>query len=472
MKHLTLLTMFLAVLMSAGAQQMNKQIGAENKKYNPWQIDEMIIIGKHEGLTIGVTKNYKSIAQNVQVIAFDDNMNMVHSLDIPDTKMDHAEVASLFDGKIYILIYHDKKWDGTYDYNRVVLDAKTLKPIGEPKTIFSYKHSTAEDNYLWVSQSPDGMLTAIIDISVVERQDKYSATEILLDEEMNIEWQRNYPIHWLSNMIVTNDGEIITIGRSKGKEANKIYFSIIDDVNGIDLSQQTSVVIDRTELICYRDNKILAVGIGTDPANKKEFKYFGISADTKTSNINIDYKTITNNDKCVFAGVDMGSKLDPKKNYYLKLQHCKETDYGAVSTIFNRANTDGFKIVGMLVFAIDNNGNIIWNKMVRNNLYSKPAPNRLDYALCVEGSDTYLVGAESHKGPATYDIDKKIDMQKLNTGAKGIAIYHFDANGSVTKKLDILDKSVFFGKYVKKINDEYVGLMTTPIGVSMIKFKF
>lgn len=464
--------MFLAVLVSAGAQQMNKQIGAENKKYSSWQIDEMIIVGKYDSLTIGVTKNYKSIAQNVQVIAFDDNMNMVHSVDIPDTKLDHAEMASIFEGKIYILIFHYKKWDGSYEYNRAVLDAKTLTLIGEPNTVFSYKHKSSEEHYLWASQSPDGLLAAIIDISVVERKDKYAAVEILLDEEMNIEWQRDYPIYWLSNMMVTNDGEIITLGRSKGKGANKIYFSVIDQNNGIDISQQTSVAIEKTDLICYRDNKILAVGFGNDPENKREIKYFGISADTKTSTVNIDYKTVTNNDKCVFDGVDLGKKLDPRKNYYLKLKNCKETDYGAVATLVNYPNKYDINIVGMLVFAIDKNGSIIWNKMVRNNLFSKYEPTKLFYALCVEGSDTYLVGTESHKGPATYTVDKKINKQNLNSGGKGIAIYHFDANGSVTKKLDILDKPMFFGKHVKKIGDEYVGFITTVNGVSMIKFRF
>ena len=146
---------------------------------------------------------------------------------------------------------------------------------------------------------------ALIHIVTNKKTGTLDGTEILLDEEMNVEWRKDYPIHAMSNMVVTDDGEIIIMGTSKyeTQERSKIYISILSAENTNDYSTTAELSVGNTQLVGLSGNKVLAIGAGTSIESKKEVKYFGLALNIVDGLFNISYKTLTSFEKAVFENI-------------------------------------------------------------------------------------------------------------------------------------------------------------------------
>lgn len=486
MKRTTLLLLFVSVLMMAGAQNKTYSVGALNKKFNYAEASNMIILGQQDGLTIGVTNRYAGVLKNyfkkeLKVVAIDENTNIVRSIEIPETKDCYIQTATYYDGKVYILASHREK-HSTY-YDRYVVDATTMQTIGEKKNIYTYTSERKDDSYQWVSQSPNGTLAALVHITTNRKSDKFEAVEILLDEEMNIEWQRDYPIYALSNMMVTDDGEIITLGYSGQKAGTKsrISISVISESNAYDLREETTVTIWDIRLAGYKNGKILGMGLGLNASDKNEINYFGISADIKSQAINIGYQSLTDNDKCVYNNIDYGKRARNVNIDALRLRHCQLTGTGAVATLTNSwivetCNQNGGCSIksyceGIIIFGIDDNGNIIWHHGIRKSMKQNGYPTMMSEAVCVEGNDVYLIQSESPKWPTSYSVSKRVKTQKMNTGTKVLAKYHINADGEIEKSVEAIEKSASFDSNTYKTDSKHIGFLLNSSGASIVNIR-
>ncbi len=460
---------------------MNYSIGTEDKKIKWPQVNGMIIVGQQDGLTLGVTNRYTRVINNyikreIMVVALNDNMNTVRSIEIPDTKDRYAQTATFYEGKIYILTSRKEK--GNVYYERIAVDPATMQQIGEIKSIYTYTSERKDDSYQWIEQSPNGTLSALVHITTNRKSDKFEAVEIMLDEEMNIEWRRDYPIYSLTNMMVTDDGEIITLGSGKAG----VYISVLNESNSIDIQEKTSVTVTNTKLIGYKDGKILGIGIGVNRDDKNDIQYFGISADVKKQEINIGYQSLTDADKNVFRNNDIGRKAYTPGFETLDLLHCQPTDFGGVATIQCRwavetCNQNGgcsitSYISGILIFGVDQNGDIVWHHAIRSAQKQNGLFSHLTNALCVEGNDVYFLTAESPKWPTHYTIEKKVKFKKMNNGTKSLAVYHINANGAITKNVEKMKKALVINDNTKKFGDTHIGFIIYSSGIAMIKMKF
>ena len=481
MKRIVFSLMCVLFFVTAGAQTMTKTVTPENKKVNNGQVSDIRYLAEEDGLMIAVTNDYSIVLGNymkrcIMALAIDKDMNVVRSVEIPESKRSKILATSYFEGNIYILTSH-KDRNGTI-YERFVVDSRNMQMVGEPKTIFTYNKERKDDDYVWASQSPNKTLTGLIHITTNRKSDKFEAVEILLDEEMNIEWQREYPIYSLSNMFVTDDGELITIGRSSGSAAS-IYISVVNEANAYDISAETPIYIDDVRLVSIKNGKILGLGYGSTEEN---IAYFGISANVKTQETHFDYKTISDMDRNVFANKDQGKKSKSPSVDRILLKHSQATDFGAVATIQNRwvvevCDQNGACRVtsyqeGVLIFGVDVDGNITWHHAIRSSLKQKGFPTLIANAVCVEGDDVYFIQSEKPNWPATYTLTKKLSTFKVNGGSKTLGVYHIGPNGSIAKSTETLDKSTIMTEKTIKSGDSHIGFLSTGRGASMIKMKF
>lgn len=484
MKRFFLFFALVSLIYTAGSQNITKTIGQENKKINVGQINGMKILGKDDGLTIAVTNKYNSVLGNYikkecQILALDENTNIVRSLEIPETK-DHTIVASsIYEGKIYILTQYEKRHDVTFQ--RYVIDSKQMTLVGEPTTILSYQTQRKDNDYNWVEQSPNGLLTGFIHITTNRKSDKFEAYEMLLDEEMNVEWRHEYPIYSLSNIFVSDDGEILTFGKSAWQKGqpSKIYFSLITADNSSDYSEDTRLAITDSRLISYNNGKLLGTGIGVTPTNNEGVEYFGFVLDTKKSTVNISYQPLTDVDKNVYSDFDLGRRVITPSTDALVMRHCKATDFGGVCTIQQRwavqiCNQNGgcsvtYYMSGTIVYGLDDNGEIIWHHPIRSNCLQKNNNLLLANSLLVKGNDIFFLQSENPKWPATYDIKKSEKTFKVSKGSKVIGVYHIDANGAISKYNELLLKKGILAGSMEVVDDEYIGFLSLGKGATMIK---
>ena len=486
MKRIFILVMMIATFATAAAQSFNMTVGNENKKVNVAEVDAMKVVGKEGGLTIVATNQYASVLgafakKSCVVMALDDDMNIVRMAELPETKDCYVQAATMNDGKVYVLTSNTSR-KGTV-FERFEVDVATMQTVGAATKIFEYSKERKDANYYWVAQSEDGSLTGLVNITTNRRSDKFEATEMLLDEEMKIEWSRDYPIYSLTNLMVTEEGQLVTIGvgGNKDEKENRVYVSVIDETNAMDMRGTTKTVVEGVRLASFKNGKALAIGYGINPEDKREIRYMGIMADTKTQEIKVNVRSLTEEERCVFGNLNLGKSPKKLNSDFFLLDHCQATEYGAVGTLQQRwsvercDNKGNCSItsygMGIVVFAIDNDGEFVWHHAIRSNLIQGGYPMLVKNALCVDGGDVYFMQTENPKWPATYDISKSVSKQKTNGGSKAIGIYHIGANGAIEKSVKTLDQKAVLSRTMYKIDDTYIGFTAQARGARMVKIK-
>lgn len=484
---LLLIALVLFAVTPSWSQTISGTLGAENKEFNAFEASHATIVGFEGNTTYFVTHKYKPILtgamrKNCMVTAVDDQMNLLKSVEIDGTDDDDVASATMFEGKIYILLRRETRKD--LSFIRYVVDAQSMTTVGEPTTIFSYTSERKDDCYRWVEQSPNKSLTGIVHIVTNKKTGTLDGTEILLDEEMNVEWRKDYPIHAMSNMVVTDDGEIIIMGTSKyeTQERSKIYISILSAENTNDYSTTAELSVGNTQLVGLSGNKVLAIGAGTSIETKKEVKYFGLALNIVDGLFNISYKTLTSFEKAVFENIIPERKPKDPDIYNLMIMNCQLTKFGGVGTIqqrwgITRCNQQGicsttYYHQGTLMIGIDNNGEILWHHPILANYIEQETSQQMFNTITVIDNDTYFIQSEEPKWGESAEITKSAKNFRLKNGSENLAVYRVDANGKISKHVVKFSVNKMLVCGLVSRDDEYIGLTCEPRKVAMLKLKF
>lgn len=482
-----LLTLAFAVLSTlAIGQPLTINYGNEWKKNNVREVNDMTFVGEYNNYTIATTSRYSVLMnyyakKECMLLALDKDMNIAKSLVIPESKDDEIIAASINNGKAYLLTYHTEKKKESF--NRWVVDLESMAVEGTATEIFNYSKERKDNTYQWVAQTEDNSVTGLVFITTNKKSDKFESKQFLFDEEMKLEWQREYPLYSVSQILVTEDGEIVTLGRSveKEKNASKIYATVINDDNAQDVSATANLMVTDTRLISYSKGKILMMGMGVNVSNSKDTRYFGATIDIASGEMNASYRSLSQLDLNVFNGDNKGRKSDPIAYDAFVMQHCKATQFGAVGTLQVRwavetCNSQGACNVkyyqqGVLLFAINDEGEFLWHYPIRSDYAENGLSMLIGNSLIAKGDDIYFLQTEHAKWPATYDLTKSMKTLKIHKGSKMIGIYHVAPDGSMTKtKEQLTKKTVLVGK-AKNFNNSYIGFLSKGKGVTPIELK-
>lgn len=482
-----LLTLLFAAIASIGmGQTLTVNYGNEWKKNNVSEINDLDIVGVHNGLTIATTHRYGTFfnaykKKECMVVALDKGMNITRSLAIEGSDDDEVMASSISNGKLYILTYHKER--GKEAFNRWVVNLESMTAEGAPQEVYSQSRERKDKTYQWVAQTEDRSVTGLVFITTNRKSDKFEANQFLLDEEMKIEWQREYPLHSMSQMLVTEDGEIITLGRSAEREntPSKIYATIINEDNTQDVDVTANLVVTDLRLISYSKGKMLIMGLGLNVSNKKEVRYFGATLDFATGKMNASYQSLTQLDLNVFNGDNQGRNSDPIGYDAFVMRHWKSTQFGAVGTLQVRwavetCNTQGacnikYYQQGVLIFAINDNGEILWHFPIRSDYAENGLSLLMANSLLVDGDDVYFVQTEHAKWPESYDLTKSMKTLKLHKGSKMIGVYHVSADGKMSKTKQQLEKKAVLAGTAKRFHNNYIGFLTLGKGVTPVELK-
>ena len=480
-------TLAFAMMATLGmAQTINIEYGADWKKSNVQEINDMKLVGEYKDYTVATSHRYAAfihiyVKKECMVLLLDKDMKIAKSLLIEGSGDDEVMAASVNEGKLYLLTLHQEKSKETV--NRWVVNLESMAVEGSAQPQFSQSKERKDKTYHWVAQTDDNAVTGLVIITTNKKSDKFEAYQFLFDEEMNKEWQRDYPLNSMSQVLVTEEGEIITLGRSeeKNRTPSKIYASVITEDNAQDVVVTADLIVTDTRLLRYRKGKVLMMGLGLNVSDPKDVRYFGASIDIDKGEMNASYKSMTQLDLNVFNGDNQGRNSDIIDLDAYVMRHCKATDFGGVGTLqvrwsVERCDNKGSCTIqyfqqGVMVFAISDDGEILWHFPIRSDYVENQIPYLMANSLIVEGDDVYFLQTEHAKWPATYDLSKSMKTLKLQGGSKMIGIYHVSADGRMTKTKQEISKKAVLAGTAKKFNNGYLGYLTTGKGVTPVKIK-
>ena len=483
MKKTSLLFMMLLSIMTATMAQ-TVSVGAFNKSFNILETQNAKIVGTYNGHYLAVTNNYSGFFRclNCMVLEIDDNMNIVRQIEFQDTKGDEVSAASLYEGKVYVLLTHETRNEMTF--KRYVVDVASLQLNGDPTVIHKYETVRKDRVYHWVAQSPDKSLTGLVNIVLNKKNDNFTAVEMLLDEEMNVEWRQEYQIRAMDDLMVTNDGELITMGKTvqtRG-EASKIFLTHLDADNAQDFSQTIDISIDRVKLISYKNGKILAMAMGISVGDKRSFKYCGIAYDIPKNEANVSYRTLTDEEKCVVYNYKTGGTTREIYSDFMTLTGCEATSEGGAFSIrlirgVTTCNSQGqcntvFYGFGSILVGINSNGDVVWHHPIRSYCKNNGVDFFIRSAICESDGNVYYLQSENPKWGESYNIAKKAAKLNPMKGSKALGIYRVTPDGGISKSVQPLEKKLTLTSEIHNIDNTHIGFLTLRKGVSMLKMKF
>lgn len=494
MKRLSILALLVALTAAAMAQvtMPNYTVGDFNKDYSIQKADhtKMLYSGNGEYIIAAQNVKVKMLSmelRDIEVIATDQNLKTKRSVSLPTDKAFHLVDAKYVDGNVNLLLSCYQE-DVAFVYYRAVVNAQTMKVTTQPVEVVRLP-AKAKDNTLdWSAWSANQDFFGLVLLNLVHGTNEYTVKEVLMDEAFNVLWNKIYDLNALQDMMVTNEGEMVTIGLSKGNGPVNIvmnYLDVEDEKTFVYRSDNTS--LHSISLLNMVNGNIVACGnVESDKSNKRNTYYdaiYGFAYNIKSEEGGMKVQKLNDDELNI-----LGNRSIKKPN---KFGYADAFAFGAKTTtsyggaaVFNRnysvttrqsngmTFTDYF-IVGSVTFGVDTTGRIVWHKPFRTEFVDGEQHYFGHLYMLTENDVVYLLQEEAAKAPATYDLNVAVKRFSLITNAHAIATYGIDRQGNVTKGLlKMPDKGAMMGNLNRVGDGKYLMLSCDRRDAQLIEVKF
>ena len=479
MKRLSLFLAAAMLAMSAVAQPSMPtfRFGEATKGYDYMMSHNSHIIAEQGNELLIATWETRGILGacipwGLQVVAVDTNMKVLRQVSLPDTKRSVLLFANYVEGKVYLL------YRGEYvaDYHRAVIEPKTMT-LERCESVFDSMPGT----YYWTAKSDNGLFYAIADVYVHPVSKEVGHRQMLLDEKLEVLWEKRFETNMMSNLKVSDDGEVYLFGSRYDKASREtIMAAHVLDVDDEKSAEGRVAVgeVHRLALLNIVGGKVVAAGFIRTPESPKKKDCFdqmvGIALDIRTGDVKAATVRFNSDELNVF-----GNKSTKKENKVgmadaLVMANSIGTNYGGVLllqrcwkvTTHSTKSPDvhDYYTMGSLAFAVDTTGAILWSKPFRTvngerTGQSADIPCYGDAPMMAEGDNVYVMLPEPSKTPATYDIAAVGSKIMLGNRAHAYVVYGIDREGTVVKQIPVpKDKGSLMDNFVRQAPGKYVGI--------------
>ena len=411
--------------------------------------------------------------KGLQVVAVDTNMKVLRQVSLPDTKMSELVFANYVEGKVYLL------YRGEYvaEYHRAVIDPRSMT-IESCVSVFDSMRGT----YYWTAKSDNGLFYALADVFVHPVSKEVGHRQMLLDEKLEVLWEKRFETNMMSNLKVSDEGEVYLFGSRYDKNSHETIIAAhvldVDDEKSVEERVTVGEVHRLALLNIVNGRYAVAAGFIRTPESPKKKDCFdqmvGIVLDIKTGNVKATTVRFTSDELNVF-----GNKSTKKENKVgmvdaLVMANSIGTNYGGVlllqrcwkvTTHSTKApDVHDYYTMGSLALAVDTTGTILWHKPFRtvNDERTGQAfdvPCYGDAPMMAEGDNVYVMLPEPSKTPATYDIAAAGTKIMLGHRDHAYVLYGIDRNGMVMKQIPVpKDKGSLMDNFVRQAPGKYVGI--------------
>ncbi len=409
--------------------------------------------------------NAFSRTKGILVREVNSNYKESKSVSVPNTK-DCGILHSMRDGSTMHVVINCSEND-RFVLRHVSVNLKSFS-IEEDKTIVDLPMDKKSYYYQWNAMSPSGNYFGLVYVIVNEKKGTADLKAMLFNRGMERQWEKKMDVSAVTEILVTDDGRIVTGGFSNGEDKNDgavLTFSIVseDDVEDARFSS-TSKVGELALLNCYGD-KVLATFLETERGTgwagtlaagavvTKGTVYTGCGSyllDVANGKVaGSDHRTFSKEDARVFYSASLVSEITSPDVNFMSCRASTATSYGGVAVYgrtwmervvqSNGMSSETYYYKGMMVFAVDSTGRFAWVRpLMHDNAMGALTAERTETDVVAEGDNVYLFTNESDNDSPDYDPEKPVRKAVLK-GHGAVAAYSFTAEGKVSKQMLELD---------------------------------
>lgn len=429
--------------------------GRENKFVSPAALMQGTYLGVHNRMEAWVVEGKK---QQQRLVMLDGNMVPQFEVVLPDSKETRVLSTTMSDAKANILVVNEgEKRQTLVGRYGLRLDNYTVDG-GMMDTLLRLEYGKKDECMVWGSSSANGEYVGVVAIVKYKENSLYRTVIALYDNDLNKLWEREFGLATMSQMLVSDEGRIVTLGLEEEGEESILVFNTITETESH--TWRAAVKCDgvRTlQLAAVHGDRVLAMGSFGVPGGKKTRGLTGgvmaMSFDVSRGElVDFNMRAFQNEDANIFLNVKT-KKIQKELNMpSINMVACAPTSYGCAALFAQQYgiqyedNTGSKKLdycsVGLHCVAVDMNGQFKWVRNLRSNLLEEEDNCLINASLVETNNATNIITVEHPKSPATYDIAK--EQKQLTIGNKGnLVLYAIADDGNVKKT--VLEKEAKFG---------------------------
>ena len=427
------------------------------------------------------------IPWGLQVMAVDTNMKVLRQVSLPDTRRSVLVFANYVEGKVYLLY----RGEFVAEYHRAVIDPRSMT-MESCERVFDSLSGT----YYWTAKSDNGLFYALMDVFVHPVSKEVGHRQMLLDEKLEVLWEKRFETNMMSNMKVSDEGEVYLFGSRYDKNSRETIVAAhvldVDDEKSVEGRVAIGEVHRLALLNIVNGRYAVAAGYIRTPESPKKRDCFdqmlGVSLDLRTGDLKTQTVRFSSDELNVF-----GNKSTKKENKVgmadaLAMVNSIGTSYGGVlllqrcwkvTTHSTKApDVHDYYTMGSLAFAVDTTGTILWHKPFRTvngerTGQSADIPCYGDAPMMAKGDNVYVMLPEPSKTPATYDIASPGTKVMLGNRAHAYVVYGIDRQGTVAKQVAVQkDKGSLMDNWVRLAPNKYLGIYSFHKKSALVRVEF
>jgi len=449
MKKMVLLLTAVMMAATLSAQPALRK-GMESKHVAPDDLQAARYMGRIDKLDAWIMEGRKHVKQ---VVLTDVNMEPVSVSTIEDSKDMEVLAAGVDDIYAAVLLVH--KSNKRTVLMRCLINTES-HAIEKYDTVIAFDYGRKDVCMLWGATSPSGNHNAFVCVIQMNETNQYYTTTVMFDGRMERQWEKEFELGSMHEMLVTDDGLLVTLGedRDEEQEQSHFIFNVMDSANAASYDAVVKCnpvaelhlgnVVDDCAIVAgtYRPTS------GRD-ADKKIAGVLTMSFNVRTAAMpGLTMRPLQNEDMNIFLNTKTRKIQRDQECDHLEVMGLIPTSYGAVLAVGHNMRvektTNGGSVkhegygVGVNLTAVDTSGHVRWVRNLRRNdmLEGEGLPTlglaALDDMMCV-------VKSEHAKTPAIYDISD--DARRFVQGDKGNVVIYTIADDGTTQKLLLETKS-------------------------------
>lgn len=413
---------------------------------------------------------------HMDVCLVNKNMEVQKSVKLPDTKKGSVLFTGLNGNTAHIFVETTTRQNTSITH--YIVNTTNMELVGKPQKLMDEKVGRDGTSSFFSATSPDGTFKALVALVYNAKTDNLSSTAYLYDDKATLQWKQKFDTRPISQIMVTDDGEIITAGffETKTKKATDLYFCSITE-DAVQISNATiDFNVSDMALMNYVNGKVVAATLNYDSkSNAKDLinSCTAIAYDMDADEL-VDANTyhFTAHDIHVIAN-DKNNSKDATSIANMVFRNTCATNYGGVAEMSQKwieivthsqisngmmssRSTTLYIEKGMLLISVDTTGDFMWQRPIRHDaLMSENSWCFMGSHLISDGDNVYAIVTEDDDCDTTYDTETHIKTATLNVVSRksSMMCYDIDEAGNVKKHMLASNKYCFLGTQLMRDTD-------------------
>ena len=435
--------MIVAVLLcGAATAQPALMKGMESKRMDAEELQQARYVGEQNKMDVWIMEGRRHVKQ---VVLTDANLEPVSVAPIEGSGNLEVLAATATAYRTGVLMADRGSKRTVVLRGEVDADSRAL--VERLDTVVTFDYGRKDVCMVWGASSPSGRYSALVAVVQMKEEKQYTAYAALFDGRMQRLWHREYAMGSMHDVMVTDDGRVVTLGEEREGEETHFVFNVMDSMRA---STFDAVVkcdpVQGMHLVNVVGPYAVAAGTYCPPSGRNADK---VTAGVLTLSFHLDSAQLAGVMMRPLQNEDMNVLQNEKTKKLQKqqvLDHVVQlgsvpTGYGAVLALsreleMERTSNGGNAVregygMGVCLVAVDTTGLVRWVRNIRRNDMRNEG-GRPTLGLAAAGERVCVVKSEHAKMPAIYDISD--DAKQMKQGEKGnVVVYAADADGNVEK---------------------------------------